>query len=341
LRDTALAAAGVTAAGCFPDVGGRWARQRGECAVPASAPALTLPGVVSEVHDEASVEVDASTKVARIVTARVPPMVRDALRLLGGDDWWAALLPDYAPGMRIGLKVNCLNPQCATSVVVARAVVDSLVADLGVPASDVVVWDRRLDELTRSGFDAASMGGAQVLGTVNSTDDPGGPGYEQDYCEVVAGKTTRFSRILTEKTDVTINLPVLKTHGISGVTAAMKNIYGVIDNPEDFHEDLNDSLPALYALAPVRRSFRLTVVDGLIAVTVGGTSSPPDAVPRRVLAAADPVALDSYALALVNGIRAAKPSPMAEVDAKYLRWLDASADRGLGARAYALSAVSR
>lgn len=332
----------MTASGCFPDVGGRWARERAACAVPAgSVHALTLPGAVSEVLDEGSVTVDPSTKVARIVTERVPAMVRDALRQLAGDAWWATLLPDYAPGIRIGLKVNCLNPQCATTPALARAVVDSLVGDLGVPAADIVVWDRRLDELTRSGFDAVSMGGAHVLGTVNSTDDPGGPGYEQDYCEVVAGKTTRFSRILTERTDVTINLPVLKTHGISGLTAAMKNIYGVIDNPEDFHEDLNATLPALYALAPVRQSFRLTVVDALIAVTVGGTSSPPDAVPRRVLAAADPVALDSYALTLVNGLRAAKPSPMGPIDGKYLTWLDGSADRGLGARTYSLSAVSR
>ena len=38
-------------------------------------------------------------------------------------------------------------------------------------------------------------------------------------------------RTLTDVCDAVINLPVLKDHGIVGVTMALKNMFGAIHNP--------------------------------------------------------------------------------------------------------------
>jgi hypothetical protein len=264
------------------------------------------------------------------------PMLADLLSALTGGAArpWSALLPDYSPAMRIGIKVNCLNPQLTTTIPLVKALVASLRAELDVDPQRILVWDRRLDELAppppRAGFRADDIG-AQVIGTVNSTTDGGGPGYADAVCGVVAGRAPHFSRILTELTDVTINLPVLKTHDVSGVTGAMKNIYGIIDNPGDYHTNLVIALPALYRLPPIRSHIRLHVIDALFAVIGGGTSSPPDAVPRRLLASTDPVAIDAYALALVNRLRAARtPNPLPLVDATRTTWLDNAHALGLG-----------
>ena len=38
-----------------------------------------------------------------------------------------------------------------------------------------------------------------------------------------------------------INLPILKDHSMAGVTFAMKNMYGVVERPQDLHAGLPGS----------------------------------------------------------------------------------------------------
>jgi uncharacterized protein (DUF362 family) len=283
---------------------------------------------------DAAVQTDPVTRRNTIDAAAARSMLDAVLSTLAGAaNPWPVLLPGATAATRVGIKVNTLNPACPTSPAVARALVDSLRAGLSLPPEQIIVWDRSDGELAASGFTAASMG-AVVLGTTSAT-SASAPGYGGAYC-VVNGKTTRLSRILTDLTDVTINCPVLKTHGVSGVTAALKNVYGVIDNPGDFHGDLVTALPAIYGLGPVCGRIRLTVVDALIAITVGGTSSPVDTVPRRIFAATDPLAADRYALALVNQLRAAKGLNLGDVDPGLTAWLAEGSARGLGALDYDL-----
>ena len=339
LADSAMVLAGVSVASCFPDVGGDWPV---EC---VDYQDNTLTGPVSgsarviEVLDPSSV-----TEHSEIVADKVFPMLEQALSSLADhSDPWSVLLPEYQAGMRIGLKVNCLNPSCPTSVPLVRAIVDSLKAGLNATGADILVWDRRLDELFNCGFTNESTG-ATVIGTENSTTDANGPGYEECFCEVLGGKRTRLSRIITELTDLTLNVPVLKTHEVSGVTASLKNIYGIIDNPGSFHADLATALPALYALAPIRRSIKLIVVDALVAVTVGGTASPTDTTPKRIFVARDPLAADLYALDLVNKMREEKRAlgiQVTNVDGKSLTWLDNAYALGLGTNTYDLTTIER
>jgi uncharacterized protein (DUF362 family) len=334
-REVLTAGAVLAASSCFPEVGGSWPTVVPACADADVLPPIDTPSLVAEVRRDEAVAVDAATGRATLDGAMVREMLEAALAALvpaGGA--WSALLPEWTAQTRIGIKVNVLNEQCPTSVELVKALVDSLVDGLGASRQQIVVWDRRLDELTQCGFTEQTVG-ATVLGTLNSVSDAGGPGYGEVACGVVAGSAPRLSRILTDLTDLTLNVPVLKTHGICGLTGAMKNIYGIIDNPGDYHTNVVTALPALYRLPLIRRRLRFHVLDALLAVTTGGTSSPADTVPARVLASQDPLALDAYALALADQLRDEKQLNLGPVDRTYTGWMENAQALGLGSLKYA------
>ena len=348
LADAARVGAGTAAAGalsgCFPDVGGEWPHVTPACQDEAAVtPVAGASRVVDVYREDAVVEVDDGGVIRQEINeAVVGPMLDAALAELtdGAAQPWHSLLPDYTSATRIGIKANCLNYAVPTSVAMIKALVASLRAELDIDAARIIVWDRRLDELAppapRHLYDGDEIG-ATILGTINSITDSGGPGYSDAICGVVAGKVPRLSRIITELTDLTINCPVLKNHGISGVTGALKNIYGIIDNPGEYHDNVITALPELYRLPPIRDHIRLTVLDALAAITTGGTSAPAaDAYPRRVIVSQDPLALDSYALALVNQLRGLKTPPAPAVDPSLTEWMQNGYELGLGTVAYEL-----
>jgi uncharacterized protein (DUF362 family) len=335
-RQVLLAGAALTTGGCFPEVGGQWPVLDDSCRDEAEPAPGGGESPVAQALGEDAVSVDPATQRTTVVAGPARQLLEAVLAALtSGATPWTALLPDWTPATRIGVKVNALNQQCPTSVVLVRALVDSLVDGLGAARDRIIVWDRRADELRQCGFTEEAVG-AKVLGTIASVSSTSGPGYGDPTCGVVAGKAPRLSRILTELTDVTINVPVLKTHAICGVTGAMKNIYGVIDNPGDYHANIATALPQLYRLPPIRRSFRLHLLDALVAVTTGGTSSPADTVPKRLAASRDPVALDAYALALADRLRDEKRLGLAAVDRSVMGWMEGARALGLGSLTYAL-----
>jgi uncharacterized protein (DUF362 family) len=273
----------------------------------------------------------------------VQSMVDSVLSALAGGaaNPWSVILPTAGSCTRIGLKVNCLNTFFATSPAIVRAIIKNLVTNAGVCPGNIIVWDRRLDELTRAGrYTDEHLQGAQLVGTVNSTEDLHGPGYSRELFGTFQGYAPRLSRILTDHTDLTINCPVLKTHGQSGVTAALKNIYGVINIPGTYHTDsktktdLQTALPALYNIPRIRDSIKLTIVDALRAVTLGDTADRPDRFPGRIFASMDPLALDHYALDVVNQLRAARNQ--GPVSPAIVSWLDNAYQLGLGTKDYKL-----
>jgi uncharacterized protein (DUF362 family) len=241
---------------------------------------------------------------------------------------WKTLLPDFSQTMTIGLKTNCLSTKLYNSTELLTALIETLVNDLGADSSKIWVWDRRTDELTRSKLSKTSLK-VKVAGTIVSTSDSSGPGYEtQEQC--VLEQATHLSTILTKETDITINLPLLKTHGVSGITGAMKNVYGCIDNPGDFHTGFNDDLPAIYRLDQIHKHLRLHITEALKAVTRGETTAYPDTMAGRLLLSTDPVALDTQALKVTNALRAAKS--VKPVDSSLLKWLDGAAALNLGTK---------
>lgn len=348
-------------AGCFPGVGGTWpdagpdsSTLKCGCSGPDGGTSLaqtstneplTGKATVATIQRDDSIDGKGLAKEPAQIAA-VKSMVDALLSALadGADNPWSKLLPDLGSCTRIGLKVNCLNPYYPTSPAVVRAIISNLVSKANVCAGNIIVWDRRLDELNDTGaYSADDLQGARLLGTLDTSTSQGkGPGYAKDEHGAIQGTAPKLSRILTEMTDVTINCPVFKVHGQTGVTGAMKNVFGIIDCPGNFHtdpdkgQDVQTALPAVYSIPPIRNSIKLTIVDALRAVASGDTNAMPNAQPGRIFASTDPLAIDYYLLDLMNEVRAARPRNMEAVSTKVLAWMENAYQLGLGTKGYKL-----
>ncbi len=140
--------------------------------------------------------------------------------------------------------------------------------------------------------------------------------------------TTRLRRLYTETATAVVNVSVLKTHFGEGLSAALKNHLGSVNNPAAYHgwepDRMPRSLPELNALPPLRTKTRLVVVDAIRPLYAGGPFDDPayrwDF--RGLIVARDPVAADAVGLRILEARRAeargrAWPMPAARA---MVRW---------------------
>jgi len=190
------------------------------------------------------------------------------------------------PGEVVGLKVNCLAGRGnSTRVQLVEAICERL-QQAGIPQNNIVIWDRLNRDLESAGF-RPGWRGTRCLGNDTS-------GYE-DELSIYGNAGSLLSKTLTRVCDAVINLPVLKDHGIVGVTMALKNMFGAIHNPNKYHVNIGDPYVAdVYMLPPIRQKVRLHICDATAAQYEGGPSYMPQWTwPfNGLLVAGDPVALD-------------------------------------------------
>ena len=182
--------------------------------------------------------------------------------------------------------MNCLGGRGnATHPELVEAITERL-RQAGI--AEIVIWDRLNSDLERARFKIAERGpglrcfGNDVLG------------YE-DELSTFGQAGSLLCRTLTQVCDAVINLPVLKDHGIAGVTLALKSMVGAIHNPNKYHTDVGNPYVAdVNAFAPIGQKVRLHICDGLNAQYEGGPSFMPQWMwPfNGMLVARDPVALD-------------------------------------------------
>ena len=204
------------------------------------------------------------------------------------------------PGEVVGLKVNCLAGKgISTNVVLVEAIAERL-QQAGV--RDLVIWDRLNSDLESARFRINEKGpGVRCFG--NDT-----LGYESEL--VTFGSAgSLLARTLTRECDAVINLPVLKDHGIAGVTMALKNVFGAIHNPNKYHLSVGDPYVAdVNMLPPIRQKLRLHICDATAAQYEGGPSFMPQWTwpYNGLLVARDPVALDYTGWQIIERKRAEK-----------------------------------
>jgi hypothetical protein len=237
---------------------------------------------------------------------------------------WVAL---FAPTERIAIKVNTIRGSAVWTHVPLVMAVAQCLQDAGSPAGQIVIYDRRSDELINAGYPHN-----------NSSSEVHCYGTNEQYTTGwrVLGKRVDLSKILLDS-DALINVPILKPHGSSGITFAIKNHYGSFAYPWRptgwWHEEegITRGLPGLNALPPIKDLTRLVIGDVLEYASLDWSTAVPG---DSIFMSFDPVAHDMIGLdwAVKVATEAAEIDPAAiEAGAGLAKqWLANAAGLGLG-----------
>jgi len=238
-------------------------------------------------------------------------------KLTGLDDVGLAWSAIFDPGERIAIKVNVIrNSDYWTHIPLVMAVTERL-QQAGVPAEQIVIFDRDTRELEDAGYPVNQDGpGVRCYGT----DGNNTSGW------ALLGTDIMLSDILLN-CDALINMPVLKAHTTAGCTFALKNHYGTFNKPSRFHTRI-DAIADLNALPPIRDRTRLIIGDALTICTFGWSSA---VVGDSILMSFDPVAHDVIGLQVLykameesDGVAFSGAASIAN------GWLEKAAELGLG-----------
>jgi uncharacterized protein (DUF362 family) len=233
----------------------------------------------------------------------------------------------FRPGDRIGIKVNTLG--LSTQPVVVDVIVQGLLR-AGIPAEDILIWDRFDTELSRAGFKLNQKGpGARCRGT-DATQYGGG---YQDQVEISGSIGSCFSRIVAEEVTALICVPVLKDHNLAGVSLGMKNFYGAIHNPNKYHDRNCDPYVAdVVSHRFIAPKWRLTVCDATRAQYHAGPGRNPGyAWPfGGLIVGADFVATDAVAADLLENERRRRGLKSLAEENRPPKHIATAATRGLG-----------
>lgn len=226
---------------------------------------------------------------------RTHAAVRDAVDLLGG------MRAFVKPGERVLIKPNLLKGKPPDAAVTTHPEIVRSVIRLVHEAGGIALVG-----------DSPGMGDIRKVcdkaGILDVVSEEGAALVSLDEAVEVKNRG-RFQRFEVARAaceaDVIINLPKLKTHGMTTLTGAVKNIFGCIPGKRKVqwhlktgvhHEHFMTMLVELCALLKPR----LTVMDAVVGMEGNGPGSGD---PRRigvVLAGRDPVAVDVIAAMLVG-----------------------------------------
>jgi hypothetical protein len=221
-----------------------------------------------------------------------------------------AWLPFFQPQDIIGMKINAISfkglthtPLASHYPVLTQAIISSC-AEAGIKENQFVIWDRSDSELVNLGYtpdkDPERL---RIFGTYKHHHGGDGLGFHPEL-HPVGKKSTRISRILTDICTTMINVPVIKPHPLAGITAALKNHYGTIDNPSSFHLGActDPGIPEINAIPVIRNKQKLVICNALQSIYKGGISwKPANAWPYGgIILGTDPVAVDKVCLKIIN-----------------------------------------
>lgn len=197
--------------------------------------------------------------------------LREALDAIGGLDW-------VEPGMKIAVKVNLAAAKAPEfAVCTDPAAVCALCRMLIARGAEVTVGDSPAGLFTPAILERiyAHTGMNRVLETGARLNDDCEQ-YEAVFPEAAAAK--HFTRTAwLRDTDAVIDFAKLKTHGMMGMTGAVKNLYGTVPGTVKLeyhylhanHAEFADMLVDLYEYtAP-----RLSLIDAVVAMDGNGPTS--------------------------------------------------------------------
>jgi uncharacterized protein (DUF362 family) len=242
--------------------------------------------------------------------------------------WKHVIAKGNAEGKVIGLKTNGLGGRgISTHAALVLAIAERL-QQAGVKAGNILVWDRNARDL-------------EVCGLTINTD----PSRVRCYGSDVAGfdeqqtvwgtARIRLAKILTQECAMVIGVPILKDHSMAGVTFAMKNMFGVVDRPQDLHASgCNPGVADLNCMPVVRDKVWFTIGDAMSSVYDGGPGFRPERLwqPNALVVGEDRVAIDHTAWQMIERKRAEVGIKTLEAAGRPPRYIVTAADaaHGLG-----------
>lgn len=300
---------------------------------------LTLSAVASDPFSRS----DRSAPRARVVVVqdreaieafrpkldRVQSMVGRGLKSLTGkttvNEAWMSLVSTQDV---IGIKVfSRPGPNSGTRPAVAEAVSRGLIS-AGVPASQIIVWDKSEVDLREARFfELAETLGIRVAGSAaagwdatNYYDTPliGNlvfDDFEFGRTGEGVGRKSFVSKLVSREITKIINVTPLLNHNLSGVSG---NLFGLamdsVDNTYRFEHDalrLSKAVPEIYALPSVGDKVVLNITDALICQYEGGQRGllHYSTVLNQLRFSRDPVALDMLSIKELDRQRRATKSP--------------------------------
>ena len=232
---------------------------------------------------------------------------------------WQAL---FQPEERIAIKVNAFrNSRIWTHPALVKAVTDSLV-EAGTPAENITIFDFYTTELEEAGFPVNKDGpGVRCIGS------------DVDYApsQDLGPTTAQLSNLLLQA-DALINIPVLKSHMMAGLTFALKNHYGSVSFPDGLHQ-IPECLPALNKVPAIKDATRLVIGDMLEANTKWSYSYPywvSDTRGDSIMMSYDPLAHDRVGLDELVRLAEANGNSTTAILGMAEPWLATAAEAGLG-----------
>jgi uncharacterized protein (DUF362 family) len=212
----------------------------------------------------------------------------------------------FNPTNHLGIKTNCLSGKNGSTHPELAMTISTLLNGSGINKKNIFIWDRSDRELKEAGFRINTSGnGPRCFGT-----DSYGVGYAGLYTYKNIGSL--FSRIFVDFTDTHINLPVLKDHTLAGITCGMKNLFGIIHNPNKYHTNNCDPYVADLASMPlVKDKIKLIICDCLSVQYNAGPSFHPQWLEKYngLIIGTDQVAVDFVGYRILDQIRAKEELP--------------------------------
>jgi uncharacterized protein (DUF362 family) len=243
----------------------------------------------------------------------------------GTTDANAAVRGLFQPTDVVGVKLNCLGGRrLSPQPVVVTALVNWLIAG-GVARDRIILFERSSRELEKAGYQIRRDGaGPLCYGTDND--------YDREP-SVSGAIGSCYARLVSRSCTALISFGVVKDHDLAGVSAGLKNWYGVIHNPNKYHDNQCNPYVADVVRHPfVSDKLRLTVLDGVTAQCHGGPAFRASGTFElgRLAASTDPVAADAWAWKVIDAERQRRGMPTLEAAGRPPRFIATAAAYGLG-----------
>jgi hypothetical protein len=274
------------------------------------------------------VEDPAATQAFIPQPAPIRKMIENGITAFTGKpDEKTAWLSLISTNDKVGIKVFSLPGPSGTRIAVVEGVIKGLL-NAGLPARQIIVWDRRLSDLRQAGFfELAERFGVRVAGALEAGYD------EKHYYETALlgklvygdlefgkfgdeiGRRSYVSTLVTSNMTKIISIAPLLNNNLTGAVGNLHSLaLGSVDNTLRFESDpdrLGSAIPEIYALEPILDHVVLNIVDALICQYQGEerTLYHYSTIMNELWFSKDPVALDVMSIRELAKQRKAADAP--------------------------------